>query len=72
MDGVRVTIGSDNKNKYPCFKICDDVLVVLFIKPRTGTVVYSKLDRWYVGEYQETWAEEAFNPFHGTINIEVD
>ena len=72
MNGVRATIGSDNKNKYPCFKICEGALVVLFIKPRTGTVVYSKLSRWYVGEYHESWQDGDFEPFHGTINIEVD
>lgn len=57
--------------KYPCLmegKLTN--MVVLFIAPRDGTVVYTGDSIWNEGFYTNTWHMDSFTPFNGTITLE--
>lgn len=63
--------------KYPYLGIydmnpIDNVIVVLFTGPNTGTLVYSqKSSGLYLkmGEYSNKWTEKEYKPFNGIIEL---
>ena len=73
------TAPSKKKDTYPCLKIWKEqtdsndgaIVVVLFDCNLAGTVVYSTStdEDNAVGYFSETWDEEDFKPFTGTITL---
>ena len=57
------------KDEYPCLKIHENGLAVLFTAPETGTVVASD-NAHSIGEWSGDWAEYDFTIYHGTITLE--
>lgn len=62
---------NDKLYTYPILKryVKGDVFIVLFTKARTGMVVQSSNTLRPIGDRQETWAEEDFTLFNGTITL---
>mgnify|MGYP000892709262 CR=1 FL=1 len=59
------------KSEYPCLKVRESGLIVLFTSSKTGTVIQS--DNYHqLGEYGIDWIESKFTPFTGTITLSND
>lgn len=59
--------------EYPCLKISDAGLIVLFTSIETGIVIQpDKRNLYTVGQYGTDWMESKFTPFHGTITLSND
>jgi len=73
---VKATIKPDvdpSVEKYPCLKMFNSKLVVLFTEPRTGTLLWKGPDATgTVGDCCDTWAEFDFKPFAGTVELSND
>ena len=64
--------GESTTNSYPCLKEANSKngkIVVLFIEPNKGTIIWSDREYQPVGEFSEAWAEDYFNTFNGTIEL---
>lgn len=60
---------------YPCLKRIDlmgDTIVVLFISPKTGTVVLSNVNDKPIGFYDTSWKEANFHHFSEKIILSND
>lgn len=76
---MKTIITQKSNSPYPCFKRYSEELrkklkrdfVILFTSPKEGTVVATDdcASSHYIGEQSDTWSEEAFEPFTGTIEI---
>lgn len=59
--------------KYPCLKVttlCDDSsLIVLFTSKNTGIVLKTDDIRYTLGQFDNTWLEENFTLYQGTLEI---
>ena len=61
---------TEAKPKYPCLKISEEGLVVLFTKERTGTVLIESSQRKLrVGFYGDSWLDDLFKPFDESITL---
>lgn len=61
------------KQKYPFLGISSINSIVLFTKPNTG-VCLNVGQAWsiFLGQYSESWAMDAFEPYNGKIILEND
>ncbi len=59
----------DEPNEYPCIKKLGLASVVLFTAPRTGILLYSNSNAGRIGRYDNSWVEELFEPFNGSITL---
>ena len=57
--------------KYPCLMVYPDGLLVLFCKESCGTVI-SRDDTYHIGEYDENWDMDKFEPFDGEVTLKND
>lgn len=61
------------KSEYPCLKISNTKLIILFTSSKTGIVIQPDKNGLYtVGEYGIDWIESKFTPFTGTITLSND
>lgn len=61
---------AEKKTEYPCLKIADGGLVVLFTRPEQGTVL--KVDDFpslKIGEYSSSWDEKSFTLFTDKLEL---
>ena len=62
--------------KYPCLMITKwdngDKMVVLFMEEGTGTVVFSTRNGWKLGDRNDSFIMDFFEPFDGTIQLTND
>jgi len=62
--------GTAKESEYPCLKIYKDGLVVLFTGWRKGYVLKSiNTESYSIGYYSDSWYEEGFNLYSGTLEI---
>ena len=61
------------ESKYPCLKIFegrgDWDKIVMFSSPCTGVVVHAIGNLAVLGEYCDSWEENNFRDFNGTIEL---
>ena len=59
---------------YPCLKISDTGMVVLFIRPNTGVVVAPNDNNfpcgWGMGGYNICWNEPEFHIYNGKVVLQ--
>ena len=59
------------KSEYPCLKVNESGLIVLFTSSKTGTVIQS--DNYHpLGEYGIDWIENNYTTFTGAITLSND
>jgi hypothetical protein len=54
--------------KYPKLRKCGN-LIVLFISPLCGTVVFSDQSEYSVGYYNDSWEASLFDDFSGEVTL---
>ena len=59
----------EEKPEYPCLKIGDDGVIILFNSYKCGCVVAPGEDNCPIGDYSDEWVEEAFIPFSGSVTL---
>lgn len=66
--------GEGERNEYPCLKvsITDKRRVVLFTGPKSGTLLSETNIGDNTGSTHESWAEDMFVPFVGSIRLSND
>lgn len=73
---VKATIvEKGTKSEFPVLmELRNGNVVVLFIAPKKGTVVSTKVATYKIGEYSETWApyndKLTWKPFNGKVVLE--
>lgn len=69
---VSTTPASLAERTYPYLGIfCDGSFVVLFSKPKHGSVVYTTPSGgWKLGEHFDEWIEDTFNLYTGVVSLE--
>ena len=66
---------NNNTTKYPCLKqVVNEwgMCVILFTENSEGIVVYTSTENWSIGEHHDTWDEDEFTSFDGTITLAND
>jgi len=72
---MKSTINLENTkthNVYPCLKIFNN-MIVFFTDIKTGVCLVNDTEtRNYIGRFSNTWGEENFTPFNGTVTLSND
>jgi hypothetical protein len=61
----------DEEISYPCIKKSENGNIVLFTRPKKGTILNSESGFYPIGYYGKDWAEEVFKDFLGEICLSI-